>query len=404
MQFLNSIFAAFAILCNLLPSPPTAGDIVTSDPPVIWQVTLSRAVIECGSVAGTAVTAALQVSASGDLIIYTAPVGSFVWRSTLPTVHTWGHHALRSIVRASIGAHDAMYRGRRDWYSGKGATSSCVFPNVRSRLPRPAILGLPAPPRRLTLPASPRSSVLTLLASARRPFPTLPAPKPLLSLPPAPPPLPWLVPDLASNTFPSPLSQASCPPLLTSEVPEDRDNRFLRRVWISDNRVDDSITEQEIWAVVFFVVLCTLLGDLFAFGLDRGYVLYLLNGVGIGFLECLSDNDTPEYDDEAESLLDSGDDLCEAASGGFACYIEGPSPAGPSEDEPNAVPADLDGLDDISVVGSALGTPVDPIKDATDDGPADQAPEPAPPAVSYPPAPAASAKSFIFYSAPQHTT
>ncbi|QRV94773.1 hypothetical protein RhiJN_22791 [Ceratobasidium sp. AG-Ba] len=379
MQFLNSIFTAFAIVGNFLPSPPTAGDILTSDPPVTWQATLSRAVIECGSTAGAVVIAALQVSAAEDLIVYTAPVGSFVWRPTSPAVHTWGHHVLRFIVRASIDAHDAMYRGRRGWYSGKGATSGCVFTNVRSRLPRPAILGLPAPPRRLTLPASPRSSVLTLPASVRRSLPTLPAPKPLLSLPPAPPPLPWLVPDMASNTFPIPLSLAPRAPLLTWEVPKNRGDRFLRRVLISDAQVDDSVTERQIWAAVFFVVLCTLLGDLIAFGLDRGYVLYLLNGVGIGcmLLECLLNNDTPEYDDEAETLPDSGDDLCEAASGGFACYTEGPSLASPSGDESNA----------ISVAGSALEMPVNLI-DGTDDGSADQLPEPAPPAASCCPAPA----------------
>ncbi|QRV90003.1 hypothetical protein RhiJN_18021 [Ceratobasidium sp. AG-Ba] len=92
---------------------------------------------------------------------------------------------------------------------------------------------LPAPPRSLVvvLPA-PSPKILSLMASA-----------------PAPP--PWLIPDSAPNTFPVPLSLASRTPLLTWAAPEDR-NQFLRRVRISDSQVNDSITEQQILAVLLF--------------------------------------------------------------------------------------------------------------------------------------------------------
>ncbi|QRV93896.1 lipocalin conserved site [Ceratobasidium sp. AG-Ba] len=374
MQFLNSIFAAFAILCNLLPSPPTAGDIVTNDPPMIWQATLSRAVIECSSVAGAAVTAALQVSASGDLIIYTAPVGSFVWRSTSPAVHTWGHHALRSIVRASIDAHDAMYRGRRDWYSGKGATSSCVFTNVRSKLPRPAILGLPAPPRRLTLPAPPRSSVFALPVLAHGLLSTLPAIQLLASLPPAHP-LPWLVPDMESSTFPVPVSLASCTPLLTWEAPEDRDNRFLRRARISYSQLDHSITEHQILAAALFVVLLTFLSDLIAFGLEEGYVLYLLNGVGVGRIQRMLE--------DADDIFESGSCLAlyETKPGEVVHEIDVSNLTGLLEDESSASPVDSNGPGGASVADTApVEMPVDLAEDDATDDASDQIEVPAQPA------------------------
>ncbi|QRW08178.1 hypothetical protein RhiLY_07177 [Ceratobasidium sp. AG-Ba] len=195
-----------------------------------------------------------------------------------------------------------MYRGGWAWHIGGGATSACTFANARSRLPRPAILGLPAPPRRLALPASPRSLVLGLPAPARRLLLTLPAPTVVLSLPPAPPPLPWLVPAAASNTFPSTVSLTYCTSMLTWEAPKDRPRRFLRRARISGSRVDDSITEQQMLAVVLLVVLWTLLGDLIVFGLDSGYILCLLNGVGIDSSQNLLE------DDDIESPVDSDSD------------------------------------------------------------------------------------------------
>ncbi|QRW08188.1 hypothetical protein RhiLY_07187 [Ceratobasidium sp. AG-Ba] len=368
MQMLYSLFALFTILGDFLPTFPTAGDLVAIDPPVTWRATVSRVVTQYGSVTGAVVTAALQVPDSEDLVLYTAPVGSLVWRSTSPALHTWGRHALRfvdtrvsstsatlsSIVRASIEAHDAMYRGGRSWYSSKGVTSACVFANRRSRLPRPATLGLPAPPQRLTLPAPPRSSA-----------PVLPAPAPkIVSLPSAPAPLPWLIPDSAPNTFPVPLSLASCTPLLTWAVPENRDYRFLRRVHLSGSQVNNAITEQQILAVLLLAVLWTLLGDLISFGLDEGYVLYLLNGVGIHSTQhILEEDDIAEYDVEAECPLDSHDDLYRAEPGELTHDIGTPAPYGPSQDkfdevvttEPVPVEAPGDVVED-QVTGDASST------------------------------------------------
>ncbi|QRV93967.1 hypothetical protein RhiJN_21985 [Ceratobasidium sp. AG-Ba] len=365
MQMLYSLFALFTILGDFLPTLPTAGDLVAIDPPVTWQATVSRVVTQCGSVTGAVVTAALQVPDSEDLVLYTAPVGSLVWRSTSPALHTWGRHALRfvdtrvsstsatlsSIVRASIEAHDAMYRGGRSWYSGKGVTSACVFANLRARLPRPATLGLPAPPQRLALPAPPQGSA-----------PVLPAPAPkIVSLPPAPAPLPWLIPDSAPNTFPVPLSLASCTPLLTWAVPENRDYRFLRRVHLSDSQVNNAITEQQILAVLLLVVLWTLLGDFISFGLDEGYVLYLLNGVGIHSTQhILEEDDIAEHDVEAGCPLDSHDDLYRAEPGELTRHIGTPAPYGPSQDkfdevittEPVPVEAPADVVED-EVTGDA---------------------------------------------------
>ncbi|QRW04228.1 hypothetical protein RhiLY_03227 [Ceratobasidium sp. AG-Ba] len=235
MQFLSPLFAAFAILGSFLLIATASRDLVASDPPR-------------DSVTGTLVTAALQVSTTQDLVFCAAPVGSLVLGSTFPAVHTWGDalssatSSLGSIVRTSVDAHDAMYRGRRTWHSGKGATSECVFTNVRSRLLPPHILGLPAVPHRLMLPAPPRSSVVVLPA---------PSPKIVSLMASAPAPPPWLIPDSAPNAFPVLLSLVSCTPLLTWAAPEGR-NRFLRRVRISDSQVNDSITEQQILAVLLF--------------------------------------------------------------------------------------------------------------------------------------------------------
>ncbi|QRV93959.1 hypothetical protein RhiJN_21977 [Ceratobasidium sp. AG-Ba] len=336
MQFLQPLFAAFAIIASFLLSP-TPGGLAALDPPVIRRTTLSQAAIEYGPVTGTLAISALQVSTAEDLALYTFHVGSFVWGSTLPTVHAWGRDALQfvdghvssvtsssittmgSIIRASIDAHDAMYRGGRAWHIGGSATSACTFANARSRLPRPAILGLPAPPRRLALPPSPRSSVLGLPAPARHPLLTLPAPRVVLSLPPTPPPLPWLVPAAASNTFPSTVSLTYCTSMLTWEAPKDRPRRFLRRARILGSRVDDSITEQQMLAVVLLVVLWTLLGDLIVFGLDSGYILCLLNGVGIDSTQnLLEDDDTESPVDSSDELLAAEPALVEAP----ACVVE----------------------------------------------------------------------------------
>ncbi|QRV99869.1 hypothetical protein RhiJN_27888 [Ceratobasidium sp. AG-Ba] len=384
MQFLQPFFVAFAILTSFLSTSPAPGGLAAIDPPATWRTTLSRAVIEYGPVTGTLVTTTLQFSTAEDLVLYTYPVGSFVWGSTLPAVHAWGRNALRfvggrvssvtiltsatlgSIVRASIDAHDALYRGYRAWYFGNGATCVCAFTHVRSKLPRPVTLGLPAPPRWLTLPASaPVHPAYPILLTSKILLPT--------SLQ-----LQWLVSNPASNILPIPVSLAPRTLMLTWEVPEDRRCRFLRRVRISDSpALDNSITEQQMLAVVLFFVLWTLLGDLITFGLDRGYILYLLNGVGIGctLLERLLDDDVPECDEEAECFLDSGDGLSEAPIGESAPHINEPNPSSPSDSESNAIPLGSDGLDNIPAAGSASGAPV--VEDATDDGLVDQVVEPA---------------------------